>query len=87
MKRIVKYAKTQTALFMPGAGELGSVFPSPAKTLKDLHMELSQNDSLVIHFTYVGKKFSVLVPSANVTLALFSEVSESIPANLVENLK
>jgi hypothetical protein len=73
MKRKVIYAKLQTGVFVPGAGDLGTVFPPKSKTFKELSMELSHADSLIVKFKYNEIKMSLMIPAANVVVASFVE--------------
>lgn len=77
MTRKVTYAKTQTGLFAPNIGDLGTVFPPQSKTLAGLSMELNVADSLVITFSYGGRNHNILVPAANVVLASFVTVEST----------
>lgn len=67
MNRKVLYARLQTNAYLPGAGELGSVFPSQTKTLDNLNMSVSAL-GLEISFSYRGLNKNALVPLANVVL-------------------
>ena len=71
--RKVRYARTHQGLHVPGAGDLGNVFPPQSKTLSNLEMTI---DELGLHISFEYKKLKneILVPSANVVLAsLFPE--------------
>jgi hypothetical protein len=61
------YAKLQTEAYVPGAGSLGTTFPSNTKTLENLSM-VTHDTSLSITFTYRGIKKELLVPHTNVVL-------------------
>ena len=74
MSNKVVYAKTQTNIFVPGAGDLGTVFPPQGKTLAGLTMELDDNGSLVLKFKYNARNHKLVVSSAN--LVVSSLVSE-----------
>ena len=67
-KKKVLYARFHAGVYIPGAGDLGSVFPPQTKTLENLDMSIDA-DGLTIKFLYRGIKTAVLVPSANVVLA------------------
>lgn len=69
MNRKVLYAKLQTRAFLPGAGDLGDVFPSPNKALDNLSMVSYGADGLTVSFTYRGIKKEMWVPSSNVAFA------------------
>lgn len=68
MSKKVIYARLHQAAHVPGAGELGSVFPpNGGKTLFDLDMHVSEI-GLAANFTYRGIRYETLVPLANVVL-------------------
>lgn len=67
MSRKVKYARLQTNAYVVGAGELGTVFPLPNKTLDNLSMT-TQDSGLNISFTYRGLQKELLIPYGNVVI-------------------
>jgi hypothetical protein len=75
MSRKVTYARLQTSAYVPGAGELGNVIPSPNKTLESLEMAAT-DAGLEIKFTYKGLKKDILVPYANVVLVELAPAAE-----------
>lgn len=75
MSRKVTYARFHQNLYVPGAGELGTVFPPNTKTLENLSMT-AEKEGLYISFIYKALKTELLIPLANVsimTLALLEE--------------
>jgi len=67
MSRKVTYARLQTNAYVVGAGELGTVFPIPNKTLENLSMS-AQDGALSISFRYRGLAKELLIPYGNVVL-------------------
>jgi hypothetical protein len=67
MNRAVTYARLQTNAYIVGAGELGTVFPVPNKTLDGLTMNTSK-EGLSIKFAYRGIRKELLIPYGNVIL-------------------
>lgn len=67
MARKVIYARLQTEAYVPGAGGLGTVFPSQTKTLEGLEMT-SGDGSLIMSFTYRGLKKELEIPKTNVVV-------------------
>jgi hypothetical protein len=73
--RKVTYARLQTGAYVTGAGELGSVFPTPNKTLENLSMSVSDL-GLEIQFKYRGIEKHLLTPLANVIVAELAKDSK-----------
>lgn len=67
MNRKVVYARLHAGAYVPGAGELGTTFPSQSKTLENLSMNTAEL-GLHISFTYRGVNKEVIIPAANVII-------------------
>lgn len=72
MSRKVTYAKLHHPLFIPGIGELGSVFPPQSKTLSGLSMEVDENLNLTLSFKHTGVEREAGVPAATVAGVLYA---------------
>lgn len=73
--RKVIYARLHQGIYLPNAGDLGTVLPPSSKTLEHLAM-VTDGDALFLDFTYRGIRNSALIPLANV--AVLSLVPEEV---------
>lgn len=81
MSRKVTYARLHQTAYIPGAGEVGNVFPPQSKTLENLEMT-STIEGLTVTFQYRGARIEALIPSANVIIMTLAPEPKSEVLNV-----
>lgn len=81
--REVTYAKFHSGLFIPSLGTIGDTLPSSSKSF-DLKMHMT-SDGLFLKIRQAGKQTEVLVPSANVMLAVLAPEAPVSPVKSVSS--